>query len=106
MAAIKENVDLQPYNTFKIKAVCKYFVEVNSISDFQNLINENIYRTNKRLIIGGGSNLLLTKDFEGLVIKNNLKGIEVVSETGNEVVIKAGAGENWHEFVLFTLKHN
>jgi UDP-N-acetylmuramate dehydrogenase len=75
MINIKENVNLQAYNTFGIEAYCKFFVEINFVDDFLELIKHPIYVSHKKLIIGGGSNLLFTGDFAGLVIKNNLKGI-------------------------------
>lgn len=106
MLQIKEQVNLKSLNTFGIDAFCSYFTEINAIADFLELLSSEIYRSNKKLIIGGGSNLLFTKDFEGLVIKNNLKGIEVVSEAGNGIVVKAAAGENWHEFVMYCIANN
>lgn len=106
MLQIKENINLKTFNTFGIEVYCDYFAEINSTKDFLNLIQNNIYKSKEKLIIGGGSNLLFTKDFKGIVIKNNLKGIEVVSENENEVVVKAAAGEVWHEFVLWSLDKN
>lgn len=73
---------------------------------FFNLIKEPVYKSNQKLIIGGGSNLLFTKEFNGIVIKNNLKGIDLVSENNDEVIIKVGAGENWHEFVMWCINKN
>ena len=106
MLNIKENISLKPFNTFGIEAHGKYFVEINSIDDFLLLLKTDIYINNLKLIIGGGSNILFTKDFNGLVIKNNLKGIELINETTDEVIIKAAAGENWHEFVQWSIKNN
>lgn len=103
---IKENVNLKNLNTFGIEVYCHYFVEINMIEDFLELLSHPIYLSHPKLIIGGGSNLLFTKDFKGIVIKNNLKGIRVVSETGNEVIVKAAAGEIWHELVLWCLDRN
>ena len=103
---IKRNINLKKLNTFGIDVFCDYFVEINSISDFLNLIKEPVYKSNQKLIIGGGSNLLFTKEFNGIVIKNNLKGIDLVSENNDEVIIKVGAGENWHEFVMWCINKN
>ena len=103
---IKRNINLKKLNTFGIDVFCDYFVEINSISDFLNLIKEPVYNSNQKLIIGGGSNLLFTKEFNGIVIKNNLKGIDLVSENNDEVIIKVGAGENWHEFVMWCINKN
>lgn len=106
MIEIKKNVDLKPYNTFGIQVNADAFVEVNSIADFKELFSNEIYKTSKRLIIGGGSNVLFTDHFRGLVIKNNLKGIELIKDEGDTVIVKAAAGENWHTFVLWSLDQN
>ncbi len=106
MTKITENINLKPFNTFSIEVYCNYFVEINSIADFLELIKLPIYMNHQKLIIGGGSNLLFTKNFEGLVIKNNLKGIRVDFENELEVVVKASAGEVWHELVLFCITNN
>ena len=103
---IKEKVNLKNFNTFGIEVYCDYFVEINEVKDFLELLSHPIYLSQPKLIIGGGSNLLFTKDFKGVVIKNNLKGIKVISETSNEVIVKAAAGETWHEFVLWCLDNN
>ena len=106
MLDIKPNFNLKAYNTFGIEAKCDYFVEINSIKDFENLINEPVYTSNPKLILGGGSNLLFTKDFNGLVIKNSLKGIELASETLDDVIVKVAAGEVWHDFVMWCIERN
>lgn len=103
MIKIVDNVSLKPYNTFGIEAFCNHFVEINSVSEINELISNDVYKRNKHLIIGGGSNILLTKNFDGLVIKNNLKGIEVEGEEGDIVYVKAAAGEVWHEFVQYCI---
>lgn len=64
----------------------------------EKLMKENL------LILGGGSNLLFTKDFDGLVLKNNIKGIDIIEENENDILIQSGAGENWHEFVLYCVE--
>lgn len=106
MIVFKENVDLQPFNTFRLKAIARYFTTVHSIEEFQELILSDIYKNNNHLILGGGSNILLTKNFDGLVIKVSLKGIEVEVETPETVTIRSGAGENWHELVMYCVEHD
>ncbi|MBX3165111.1 MAG: UDP-N-acetylmuramate dehydrogenase [Bacteroidetes bacterium] len=106
MLQIREQVNLKPYNTFGIEATATYFTEINSVSDFLELIKNPVYQNSEKLIIGGGSNLLFTKNFKGLVIKNNLKGIAVVFENENEVIVKASAGEVWHNFVMWCIDKN
>ena len=103
MLNFKENINLKPYNTFGIEAFCSFFIEINSIDDFMLLLKTDLFQSNPKLIIGGGSNILFTKNFNGLVIKNNLKGISVISENPDTVIVKANAGENWHEFVLWCI---
>ncbi|MCE3258943.1 MAG: UDP-N-acetylenolpyruvoylglucosamine reductase [Bacteroidetes bacterium] len=106
MSSITEEVNLKSYTTFGIDARCDFFTEIRSIEEFQKLIRSEVYKNNPRLIIGGGSNLLFTKDFKGLVIKNSLKGLEIVSETDSAVIVKAGAGEVWHDFVMWCIDHH
>ena len=106
MLNIQHNVSLQPYNTFGLQATASHFVEVTSEDDLQKLTSEDIFKTNQKLILGGGSNILLTNDFTGLVIKMNIKGIERTHETADHVFFEVGAGETWHDFVLFSVKSN
>lgn len=106
MISIQEHVDLLPYNTFKIAARARYFVSVNSLDDLRALLDTPVYKRERHLILGGGSNILLTGDFNGLVIKINLKGIETVWEDDSTIELKAGAGEPWHAFVMFCVKNN
>ncbi|MBU3821889.1 UDP-N-acetylmuramate dehydrogenase [Flavobacteriaceae bacterium XHP0103] len=98
---ISHNISLKSFNTFGIDAQAKHFVSVSSIEDLQNVIGLNEYP--KKLILGGGSNMLLTKDQDLLVIHVNLKGISILSEDEDSVLVKAYAGENWHDFVLWCL---
>ena len=95
---------LKKYNTFGIEAFATEFCEVNSIFDLSNVLKENQQR--KLFILGGGSNMLLTQNIDALVLHINNKGIEVVDENNDFVWVKGNAGENWHEFVLFCIKHN
>jgi len=97
---------LKKYHTFGTDVYTKYFTEINSVAQFKNLLQEDIYKNNSLLILGGGSNLLFTKNYDGLVIKNNLHGVDVVKQDENHVWVKAAAGENWHQFVLWCVNHN
>ncbi|WP_282136300.1 UDP-N-acetylmuramate dehydrogenase [Seonamhaeicola maritimus] len=101
---IKQNISLKPYNTFGIDVNARYFISVSVIVELKTVLS--LENHPNKLLIGGGSNMLLTKDFDGLVIHINLKGIEIISEDDQCVTIKANAGENWHEFVLWCLKNN
>ena len=109
---IQENTSLKPYNTFGVEAHAKYFAEVNSIeelvsiiSQYKKLLTENPQKL-PLMFLGGGSNILLIKDFDGLVVKLNLKGIseEMMNET--DVLVTANSGENWHRFVSYCLENN
>jgi len=101
---IQENISLKPYNTFGIDVTAKHFVSVNNIDDLKQILS--LKEHPNKLVLGGGSNMLLTKDFNGLVIHINLKGIEIISENDNTVIVKANAGENWHEFVLWCINND
>ena len=99
---MKTNVNLRPYNSFGFDAIAKYFVEINTIDDLQTLIQSGALQQHKTLILSGGNNVLFQNDFfDGLVVHINTKGIEILREDGNEVVVRAQAGEDWPEFVRF-----
>ena len=100
---IRKNISLKEFNTFHVDLLAKYFCEVNNVNELEALFSNDQYKDEQKLILGGGSNLLFTKDFDGLVIKNNIGGIEVISENENEVLVKVGAGNNWDEFVEYTI---
>ncbi|MBP6925687.1 MAG: UDP-N-acetylmuramate dehydrogenase [Candidatus Pacebacteria bacterium] len=102
---ILHNISLKQLNTFGIEAIAKYFFEINSIQDFQQLITTYEFNNHERLIIGGGSNMLLTQDIDGLVIKNNLLGKEILEEAEETVTVKIMSGENWHESVIWATDH-
>ncbi len=103
---ISSNISLKPFNTFGIDASAKYLATVQSIQDIHELLGTNEYKTNAHFILGGGSNLLLTKNVDALIIKNELKGIEVVKEANDSVFVKCAGGEVWHEFVLYCIGKN
>ena len=101
-----ENFSLKPYNTFGVDAKARYFNEIHSIDELKEAIDFANTESFPILFLGGGSNVLLTKDFDGLAVKISLKGIheDIISE--NHVLVTAKAGENWHEFVMFCLDKN
>lgn len=99
---IESNKSLLPYNTFRIDVKAKYFVEITSIDDLNLLIQSEEFKINKKFILGGGSNLLLTRDFDGIVIRLGIKGI-TFHEEGNDVYVEAGAAEVWNDFVQFNV---
>ena len=101
---IKTDISLKPYNTFGIDVNAKHFVSVTSITELKSVLKLKEYPN--KLILGGGSNMLLTKDVNALVIHINLKGISIVSQDNDSALVKANAGENWHEFVLWCLDND
>ncbi|MEJ7736614.1 MAG: UDP-N-acetylmuramate dehydrogenase [Chitinophagaceae bacterium] len=103
--AIQENYPLRKYNTFSIDAFARFFSSFGSADELAGLITSGYNVNRQPLILGGGSNILFTRNYDGLVIKNDIKGIERVAEDAMHVYIKAGAGENWHQFVLHCIDH-
>jgi len=106
MVEIEHHINLQPYNTFGLQVYCDYYTEIVSEKDFEELRKTKLFQEEKKLILGGGSNLLFVQDFNGLVIKNNMKGIVLTQETDSHVILTAGGGEIWHELVLYCIKNN
>ena len=106
MSNILQNYCLKNYNTFGIAAKAKYFASFSSEAELTALLRNNICKTEALFILGGGSNILLTQDFEGIVLANNIKGIDVISEDEQSISIEVGAGEVWHDFVLWSINQN
>lgn len=103
---MQENFSLKPYNTFGVEANAKYFVEAHSIEELKDALKFSSSKTLPILFLGGGSNILLTKDFDGLAIQLNLKGITENQSGESTILVTAQSGENWHEFVMYTLEKN
>lgn len=103
---MQENISLKPYNTFGIDVRAKYFDAFDSVDklkeDFLFIKKKEI----PRMVLGGGSNILFTKDYDGAVLKNEIKGIEIIREDQDTLNIQAGAGERWHSLVLFCVERN
>lgn len=105
MLQIQENISLKPYNSFGIDVKANYFAEIFSEDNLRELFQNDIVRSQKLFIIGGGSNVLFTQDYQGLVIKISIKGIqsEVIED---KVSVTAGAGEVWNDFVNYCVEHH
>jgi len=108
---IHENFLLKKYNTFGIDAIAQYFAAFKSLEELQELLEFTKLITHNsslitKMVLGGGSNILFTKNYEGLVLKNEINGIKKISEDENYIYIKAGAGENWHQLVLYCINNN
>ena len=101
---IKQNVSLKKYNSFNIDVKAKEFVEINSKEELIHIVN--VIKNKKVLFLGGGSNVLFTKDFDGIVIHLNMKGIKYENSNSENTIVKANAGENWNKFVEFCLENN
>jgi UDP-N-acetylmuramate dehydrogenase len=113
---ILENFSLKSYNSFGIEALARYFVKFSTSDQleeaFQNFNHtkslsapQNDHHSSP-MILGGGSNVLFVKNFDGLILKNEIRGVDLVREDSEHVYVKAGAGENWHQFVLHCLDRN
>ena len=101
---IQENISLRPYNTFGIDVRARYFTAFSSVEE---LAEYSTFNTQQSIfILGGGSNILFTKDYDGLVLKNEIKGIELLHEDAQYIYVKVGGGENWHQFVLQCINRN
>ena len=103
---ILENYPLKDLNTFGITVHSRYFVSVTSISELKEVLATDIVKNYPLLIMGGGSNILFTEDFSGLIILNNIKGIEIIEENNDEVLVSSGGGEVWQDLVMFSLGKN
>lgn len=103
MLQIQENISLKPYNSFGIDVKASFFAEIFSEEDLKALFKHELAKSQKLLIIGGGSNILFTHDYEGLVVKISIKGIKS-EHIEDHVLVTAGAGEVWNDFVTYCVK--
>ncbi len=99
---IQKNISLLPYNSFHLEAGAAEFVSIQTVVELQDLLSQR----KPALILGGGSNLLISRNVDGLVVKIDIRGIEEVKEDNTHIYVRAGAGENWHELVMYTMKRN
>ena len=102
---LEENVSLRPYNTFGLDVQARYFARFASADELRELLQLPQVQAADKLILGGGSNLLFTRNFGGVVLKNEIRGLEILSEDGdtNTALVRAGAGESWHGMVEYAL---
>ena len=106
MVEIVKDYDLKDLNTFGISAKAKFFAVLENESDILELFESEEFKNNEKLFLGGGSNMLFTKDFDGIVILNKLKGIEILEEDEDTVFLKSMGGVIWHDLVTFTVDRN
>lgn len=100
---IETNVDLKQYNTFGISCLAKRFARFHDVTTLDATLKQR--NNDELLILGGGSNILLTQDFDGLVLKNEIEGFEIIKEDDNSVIIESGAGVVWHDFVMHCIEN-
>jgi UDP-N-acetylmuramate dehydrogenase len=103
---IQENISLKPFNSFGIAATAQYYSALTSINDIVETIEVQKKKNHPLCILGGGSNILFTQHVQGWVLHNQLKGIELIAETAEEVFLQAMAGESWHGLVEYAVAHN
>jgi UDP-N-acetylmuramate dehydrogenase len=106
MPQLKEHVSLQPLHTFGLPVAARWYIEIDSQRAALEFLMDNLHAPAPLLILGGGSNLLFTGDVERMVLHNRILGKSVVAEDANHLWVRVGAGENWHELVLFALAHD
>jgi len=100
---IHRNSSLKKFNTFNVDELAQLIIEIDNISDLPNILSN---KKDEILVLGGGSNLLFTKPYNGLIINLKNKGKKIIQEDENTVLVEVSAGENWHEFVLWAIKNN
>ncbi len=104
---ISENFSLKNFNSFGIDAVTRFFTDIYYEEDLVELFSSPVFSSNnKKIILGGGSNILLTGNFDGLTIKNSIAGIKKVYEDSDSVTVEAGAGVIWNDLVIYSLENN
>jgi UDP-N-acetylmuramate dehydrogenase len=101
--SIQENISLKPYNTLGVDARARYFLAVTATDSLAAI--GGTHNDRPLLVLGVGSNILFTRDFEGIVLKNDLKGCAVLEQADDDVRVRAGGGEDWHAFVQWCLQH-
>jgi UDP-N-acetylmuramate dehydrogenase len=103
---IQENYPLKNITTFHAKVFAKQYTEFASVTELKEILSASEIKGKPFMILGGGSNVLFTGDYNGVIIRNAIKGIEVIKKEGNDVYIKANSGEKWHDLVLYSVSHN
>ena len=102
---IKKNISLCSYNSFGVDHNSSYFIEIENKSQIINFLKDEKYFKEDKLILGGGSNILFTKDFHGVVLLNKIRGINKIKEDKNHIYLRVGSGENWDNFVSFCVNN-
>ena len=103
---VSKNTSLKAFNTFGVDAKANEFVAFSSVEQLEYIAKQYLVSNTPYLILGAGSNILFTQDYNGLVLKNEILGIDIIEENDEFVFVKAGAGVNWHEFVLYCIEQD
>jgi UDP-N-acetylmuramate dehydrogenase len=106
MLTIQSNVSLKSYNTFGVAVTARYLIEIGNEDSLQTMLQLTDLQHLNKLILGGGSNILFTQPFDGVVVKVDLKGIEKIAENDQNVWLKVAAGEAWHDLVIYCVSNN
>ncbi|MBT5749845.1 MAG: UDP-N-acetylmuramate dehydrogenase [Flavobacteriales bacterium] len=103
MSNILHNYSLKNHNTFGIAVKAKYFSTFNSILELKKILKTNLHQEEKFFILGSGSNILLTQDFDGFILHNKIEGICILEDNENYVLVEVGGGVEWHDFVMWSV---
>jgi len=101
-----KNYSLKNYNSFRVNHKANFFLKIENNKSLINFLSDKKFKNEKKLIIGGGSNILFTKDYEGVILYSCIKGIHILEENDNHIKLKVGSGENWDDFVKFCVSKN
>lgn len=106
MKSILRDTSLKTYNTFGIEVKASFLASFTEAEEALEVLSDRGLKEASRMVLGGGSNVLFTRDFDGLILLNNIPGIEITEDRGDTVLVKAGGGVVWHQLVLWTLDHH
>ena len=106
MNGFKNNYCLKNLNSFGVNAKSKFFKSFSSENDLVEIMSSKTFEENKILILGGGSNILFTKNFDGLILQNKINLISIIDEDDLSTTVEVGGGVNWHDFVLWSVNRN
>ena len=101
-----KNYSLKNYNSFRVNHKANFFLKIENDKSLIDFLSDKKFKNEKKLIIGGGSNILFTKDYEGVILYSCIKGIHILEENNNHIKVKVGSGENWDDFVKFCVNKN
>ena len=101
-----KNYSLKNYNSFRVNHRANFFLKIKNNKSLIDFLSDKEFKNEKKLILGGGSNILFTKDYKGVILYSCIKGIHILEENNNHIKVKVGSGENWDDFVKFCVNKN